>query len=73
MINEQFAETQKFFDIIVEAKLDCIVLPGFAVPAVKHGHSKSLQFACLYTFLMNILDMPTAAIPVTLVEKGEDR
>ena len=73
MINEQFADSQKFFDSLTSAKVDCLVMPGFAVPPVKHGHSRSLAFACLYTFLFNILDLPSAAIPVTLVKKGEDR
>lgn len=73
MINKQFADTEKFFAHLNEAKVDCIVLPGFAVPPLKHGHSRSLVYACVYTFLFNVLDMPTAALPVTLVREGEDR
>ena len=43
------------------------------MPAVKHGHSSVLSYACLYTFLFNVLDMPTTAMPVTLVKDGEDQ
>lgn len=73
VINKQFADTQRFFDIMLEANLDCIVSPGFPVPAVKHGHSSVLSYACLYTFLFNVLDMPTVALPVTLVKEGEEK
>lgn len=72
MINKQFSDSQSFFNELVNAKVDCLILPGFAVPAVKHGHSQQLAYSCLYTFLFNVLDMPTAAIPVTLVEPGEE-
>ena len=73
MINKQFEDSEKFFASLTKERVDCIVMPGFAVPPVKHGHSRSLAYACLYTFLFNVLDMPSAAIPVTLVQTGEDR
>lgn len=31
-----------------------------------------LAYTCLYTFIFNVLDMPTASLPVTLVQPGED-
>ena len=73
MINQQFSDSQLFFEAFTSRKLDCIVLPGFAVPPVKHGHSQELACSCLYTFLFNVMDMPTAALPVTLVRSGEER
>lgn len=72
MVNKQFEDTEKFFSILRDSKVDCIVLPGFAVPPVKHGHSRALMYACIYTFLLNILDLPSAALPVTLVREGEE-
>ena len=73
MINKQVEDTETFLQYLVRDKLDCLVTPGFPVPALKHGQSRFLQFACVYTFLFNILDMPTVHIPVSVVKKGEDR
>lgn len=42
------------------------------MPAVKHGDSKTLMYACLYTFIFNVLDMPTTSIPVDLVKQGDE-
>lgn len=72
MINKQMQDSQAFYDLYAKHNIDCIVMPGFAVPAVKHGHSQKLGYTCLYTFLFNVLDMPVAAIPVTLVRKDEE-
>lgn len=73
MINRQYADSESVFKAILDARLDCVVFPGFAVPPVKHGHSRSLLMSVMYTFLHNVLDMPSAAVPVTLVLPGEDR
>lgn len=54
-------------------KFDCILSAGFPVPALKHGDSKVLQIACIYTLLFNILDMPTTALPIGLAKEGEDQ
>lgn len=72
MINKQFEDSEKFFSIFRESKIDCLVMPGFAVPPVKHGHSRYLLYGAVYTFLLNVLDLPSSAIPVTLVRKDEE-
>ena len=63
---------ESFFKGFIDNKFDCIISPGFAVPAVKHGDSRLLAVGALYTFIFNILDMPSCTIPVDLVKKGED-
>ena len=71
-MNSQYKKTQEFFDLILAAKLDCIMMPGFPTPALKHGHSKMLSSAAPYTFFHNVTDMPTSAIPVDITKPGDD-
>ena len=71
-IGKQGEDTEAFFQSYLDNKFDCIISPGFAVPALKHGDSKVLAFGALYTFIFNILDMPSCNIPIDLVKKGED-
>jgi fatty acid amide hydrolase len=59
------------FNKYKELKLDALLSPGLATPSFLHGQSKKLAYGCAYTFLFNVLDMPTCAIPVTLVRKDE--
>ena len=51
--------------------LDAIIMPGFAMPAVKHGFSNDLPSAACYTFLWNILDFPAGSLPITTVNNDE--
>ncbi len=73
MINRQVDDIEKFCRYITSNKLDCIVSPGFPVPAFKHGQSRVLQYCCIYTFIFNILDLPTFQIPVGTVRPDEER
>lgn len=71
-INHQFMDSEMFFKKMTDMKLDCLVSPGFPVPAVKHGDSKTISNYCMYTFLQNLLDLPSVALPVRLVRTGEE-
>ena len=73
MINKQVDDIQKFCQYFTENQLDCIVSPGFPLPAFKHGQSRLLQYCCIYTFLFNVLDLPTFQIPVSTVRPEEER
>ena len=63
---------KEFFDWWKNNKLDALISPGLASPAVKHGESEHSFLSCCYTFLFNLLDFPTGAVPICKVEKGED-
>lgn len=52
-------------------KLDALVSPGLASPAIKHGESADAFLSCCYTFYFNLIDYPTGAVPITKVRKEE--
>ncbi|KAG6999471.1 molybdopterin synthase sulfur carrier subunit [Physcia stellaris] len=56
-----------------EAKLDFMLTPPNATPAVPHAGMKDAVSSCGYTFLFNLLDYPAGIIPVTKVDKALDR
>ncbi len=53
--------------------LDCLIMPGVAVPAWPHGAFKNLFPACCYAFAINLLRWPCGTIPVTKVRADEQR
>jgi fatty acid amide hydrolase len=52
-------------------KADVLLTPGPALPALPHGMSKELTPSFCYTFMANVLQMPTAVIPTTVVHADE--
>lgn len=73
LMGQQVLDTQEFFGLYRSLGLDCLITPGLPVPALKPGQSRFLAFGCMYTFLYNILDMPTIAIPVALAEEQDEQ
>ena len=57
---------------MVENKLDAIIAPAFATPAVLHTHSNQGAVIAMYTFIWNLLNLPAGTIPVTRVSEGQD-
>lgn len=55
---------------MVENKLDAIIAPAFATPAVLHTHSNEVAMSAMYTFIWNVLNLPAGTIPVTRVSEG---
>ena len=55
-----------------EAKLDFMITPPNATPAVPHGGMKDAVSSCGYTFLFNLLDYTTGILPVTKVDRELD-
>ncbi|KAL8964867.1 MAG: hypothetical protein Q9197_006773 [Variospora fuerteventurae] len=55
-----------------EAKIDVLLCPPNATPAVPHGGMKDAVASCGYTFLFNLLDYTAGVIPVTHVDRELD-
>jgi len=56
-----------------EAKMDFLITPPNATPAVPHDGMKEAVSSCGYTFLFNLLDYPAGIIPITHVDKALDQ
>ena len=67
-IQEFKSEWMKYWK---QNKLDFVIAPGFGCQAVKHSLSEHTALAATYTFLWNVLDMPSLAMPVTRVRADE--
>jgi len=72
LIDKQTLAKRKFFKVWEERKLDALLSPSFAYPAQKLGYAKDINLGACYTFVFNVLNIPTGAIPVTIVKEGED-
>ncbi len=72
MVERQKELKDKFFRFWQDQKLDALLSPGFTYPAQKLGDAKDLLIGACYTFIFNVLNLPTGAVPVTLVKEGED-
>ena len=55
-----------------DAKLDLLICPPNATPAVPHGGMHDAVSSCGYTFLWNLLDYAAGVLPVTKVDPGKD-
>jgi len=62
----------RFFRFWQDQKLDALLSPGFSYPAQKRGDAKDILIGACYTFIYNALNLPTGAVPVTVVKEGED-
>ncbi|KAH8596592.1 amidase signature domain-containing protein [Bisporella sp. PMI_857] len=56
-----------------DAKIDFMITPPNATPAVPHDGMKDAVGSCGYTFLFNLLDYTCGIVPVTHVEKDLDQ
>jgi len=56
-----------------EAKVDFIITPPNATPAVPHDGMKDAVSSCGYTFLFNLLDYTCGIMPITHVDKSLDQ
>ena len=55
-----------------DLKLDAVISPGFAIPAMKTKSADMIATTACYTFLYNFLGVPAGSLPVTRVQAGED-
>ncbi|PMD20822.1 amidase signature enzyme [Hyaloscypha hepaticicola] len=56
-----------------EAKIDFMITPPNATPAVPHDGMKEAVSSCGYTFLFNLLDYTCGILPITHVDKALDQ
>jgi fatty acid amide hydrolase len=52
-------------------RLDVLLCPPFATPAMPHGLSKNFTLASSYSILFNATQFPAGVVPVTRVREGE--
>jgi fatty acid amide hydrolase len=52
-------------------RLDLLLCPPFATPALPHGASKNFTLASSYSMLFNATQLPAGVVPVTRVRAGE--
>ncbi|CAD8180408.1 unnamed protein product [Paramecium pentaurelia] len=62
----------QFLQYLKQNQIDAVIVPGFGCPAVKHGASKELPLAALYTWMWNTADLPAGSMPITRVQGGND-
>ena len=62
---------RKFMTLWEEKNIDCLLLPGLAGPAIKHGYGKELFIDGCYTLFCNFMNLAAGVIPVTRVKKEE--
>jgi fatty acid amide hydrolase len=55
-----------------DGRFDAVVLPAYAVPAVRHGATLNLPLAGIYTLIVNVLGFPAGVVPVTRVQPDEE-
>ncbi len=63
---------QLCFESFSAAKLDAVICPAHALPAVRHGQYTDITFSCSYTALYNVLDWPAGVVPITHVQTSTD-
>ncbi|KAK0657256.1 amidase signature domain-containing protein [Cercophora newfieldiana] len=72
LVKEREAYRSKWFQWWNEEKLDVILAPPNATPAVPHNGMYDAVSSCGYTFLFNLLDYTAGVLPVTHVDKALD-
>lgn len=58
-------------DAMDAQRLDLLLCPPFATPALPHGGSKNFTLASSYSMLFNASQLPAGVVPVTRVRAGE--
>lgn len=53
------------------ARVDALVCPGYATPAIPHGASGDFSIGAAGTLRYNLLDLPAGVLPVTRVKREE--
>ncbi len=66
------AFTRKFVERLDAARLDALLLPPHALPALTHGSTMHLPASASYAFLANLLGLPAGVVPVTRVRPDEE-
>jgi fatty acid amide hydrolase len=61
----------KLLDAMDAARVDVLLCPPFATPAVRHGESKNFTLASSYSIVFNVAQLPAGVVPVGRVRPDE--
>jgi fatty acid amide hydrolase len=61
----------KLIEAMDADKLDLVIAPAFATPALMHGGSKGFTLASSYAMIWNLVQFPAGVVPVTRVRADE--
>ncbi|UKZ75932.1 hypothetical protein TrVFT333_003628 [Trichoderma virens FT-333] len=73
LIAKREAYKRRWFEWWEDAKIDFLIAPPNAVPAVPHNGMHGAASSCGYTFLFNLIDYSAGVMPVTHVDKEKDQ
>ncbi|KAL7906205.1 amidase [Trichoderma velutinum] len=73
LIAKREAYKRRWFEWWEDAKIDFIIAPPNALPAVPHNGMHDSVSNCGYTFLFNLIDYSAGVMPVTHVDKKKDQ
>lgn len=66
--------TKEFYEQVWDKyKLDAIIAPGMACPALPHGTTRELSPLANGTFYYNVVESPVGVVPVTRVDPSKDK
>ncbi|MEX0937543.1 MAG: amidase family protein [Pirellulales bacterium] len=65
------ALAHRFLAQLDEQRIDAVLSPPHALPAMRHGDSIYFFGAATYCYLLNLLGMPAGVVPVTHVQPSE--
>ncbi len=68
---ERAAYAERFFARWQAARLDALLCPPHALPALLHGSTEHLATAGSYCYWANVLGVPAGVVPVTRVRPDE--
>jgi len=60
-----------FLEAMDRERIDALVCPAFATPALPHGGSKGFTLASSYSIVFNVTQFPAGVVPVSRVRSGE--
>lgn len=66
------AYVQRFLASMQARRLDALICPPHALPALRHGQSVDLTTAASYAFVINLLEMPSGVVAASRVRRSEE-
>jgi len=60
-----------FFEFWKQKKIDAIISPVTALPAVKNGTASDLILNIAYCFIANAFNLPSGTLPITTIKQEE--
>jgi fatty acid amide hydrolase len=66
------AYAEQFFHQWSAARLDAVICPPHALPALRHGSAGHLTVVASYCYWANVLGVPAGVVPATRVRLGEE-